>query len=147
MAHTERTIPAPPERVFEVLRDGWTFSDWVVGTAHVRDVDEAWPAPGSRIHHKSGPWPVSLRDETRVIDCEPPSRLVLRPKLWPFGELTATITLTPADNGSTRVALDEQLSKGPMIGLRTKITDMLLHGRNRESLRRLSDIVQGKTSR
>src|SRR5690606_23262165 len=54
MADVELRVPAPPERVEAVLADGWTYSDWVVGTAHIRDVDSDWPAPGSRIHHKAG---------------------------------------------------------------------------------------------
>src|SRR5207248_1475605 len=46
VAHVEQVVNATPDRVFEVLADGWTYSDWVVGTAHIRDVDPDWPAPG-----------------------------------------------------------------------------------------------------
>src|SRR5688572_16986329 len=99
MAEVELTASAPPEKVYAVLADGWTYSDWVVGTAHIRDVDPDWPAPGSRIHHKAGPWPLHLRDRTVAVEREPGSRLVLRPHLWPLGEATVTITLRPAGDG------------------------------------------------
>jgi hypothetical protein len=38
VAVTRRVIQAPADHVFAVLADGWTYSDWVVGTAHIRDV-------------------------------------------------------------------------------------------------------------
>ena len=65
-------IVAGREDVFAVLADGWSYSDWVVGTAHIRAVDEGWPAPGSVLHHTAGPWPFSLRDRTVSQRCEPP---------------------------------------------------------------------------
>ncbi len=147
MAVTERVVSAPPEKVFAILSDGWTYSDWVVGTTHIRDVDPDFPAVGSRIHHKAGPWPMSLHDETVVLRCEPPRRLVLRPKLRPLGEMTVAITLTPDGAGKTRVTLREDTSGGPLLWVRTKINDLLLHGRNREALRRLADIAEKRGER
>ena len=93
MAIVERVIEAPPQQVFDVLADGWTYSDWVVGTAHVRDVDDAWPRVGSQLHHRAGPWPFSLEDASTVLVCEPPHRLVLRAGLWPAGEAIVVFTL------------------------------------------------------
>ena len=52
MAIVEKVIDAPPEQVWAVLADGWTYSDWVVGTVHVRDVDDDWPRVGSELHHQ-----------------------------------------------------------------------------------------------
>ena len=99
MAIVEKVIDAPPQQVFDVLADGWTYSDWVVGTAHVRDVDDAWPRVGSQLHHKAGPWPFSLQDASTVLVCEPPHRLVLRAGLWPAGEAIVVFTLHPVGDG------------------------------------------------
>jgi uncharacterized protein YndB with AHSA1/START domain len=144
MAVIERVIPASPEQIFEVLSDGWTYSDWVVGTVHIRAVDDDFPAPGSLLHHKAGPWPVSLRDNTRVIRCDPPRELVLEARLRPLGVATVTIRLTPAGAG-TRVTMAEEFAAGPLQWVQTKINDLVLHHRNREALLRLSDLVVGRT--
>jgi uncharacterized protein YndB with AHSA1/START domain len=142
VAVTRRVIQAPPEQVFAVLADGWTYSDWVVGTAHIRDVDAHWPARGARLRHKVGPWPMSLRDHTEVLACDEPRELVVQPHLWPLGEARVTIRLAPAGHGYTEVSLTEDFAAGPLRWMRTKINDLALHYRNRESLRRLADLAE-----
>lgn len=137
----ETVIEAPPERVFDVLKDGWTYSDWVVGTVHVRDVDPEWPQPGSRLHHKAGPWPFSLWDRSTVVSCSEPRQLSLRAGLWPVGEATVLFTLSPVGRHCTRVTMAETASAGPMRWLWNKANDLVLHRRNVESLRRLADIA------
>jgi uncharacterized protein YndB with AHSA1/START domain len=144
VAIVERVIPAPPERVFEVLKDAWSYSDWVVGTAHIRAVDPTWPAPGSRLYHKAGPWPVSVRDHTVVLACEEPRELIMQPHMWPLGEATVAIRLEPADGGGTRITMAEDFAAGPLRWIRTKVNDVLLHYRNIESLRRLGDLAVRK---
>jgi hypothetical protein len=141
VARTEQIMKASPEQVFEILSDGWTYSDWVVGTAHIRAVDPGWPALGSRIHFKAGPWPVSLRDCTTSLRCEPPNLLVVQPRLWPLGEVQVTIELTETRRGWTLVTMHEEFVEGPMRWIRSKVDDLLLHLRNRESLRRLADLA------
>src|SRR3954447_12968940 len=93
MATVTRTIRAPAEQVYAILADGWTYSDWVVGTAHIRDVDAAWPEPGSRLHHQGGAVPVSIHDTSTVPAVEPGRSLALRAGIWPFGEAFVRITL------------------------------------------------------
>src|SRR3954470_19996366 len=95
VALTKTTVQASPERVFAILSDGWWYSDWVVGTAHIRDVDPTWPAVGSRLHHKAGPWPLSLEDTSTVLEVEPNRRLRLRAGLWPLGEAVVDLRLEP----------------------------------------------------
>lgn len=138
----ERVIEAPVKQVWAVLADGWTYSDWVVGTAHMRDVDEDWPRVGSQLHHRAGPWPFSLEDSSTVLACEPERRLVLRVKLWPAGEAVVVFTLEPVGPTSTRVLLGEDFAAGPLRWVRTKLNDLVLHLRNKETLSRLSDIAR-----
>jgi uncharacterized protein YndB with AHSA1/START domain len=141
MAFVQWTVQAPPDRVFAVLADGWTYSDWVVGTAHIRDVDAAWPAVGSRLHHKAGPWPLSLSDSSTVVAVTPDRSLTLRVGLWPLGEATVKIDLEPQGPATTRVKMHEDFHAGPLQWVRNKANDLVLHRRNLESLRRLSDIA------
>ncbi len=44
MATVHAHIDASPDSVFAVLADGWHYSNWVVGTSHVRAVQADWPA-------------------------------------------------------------------------------------------------------
>lgn len=59
-----RTIRTSAEQIFAVLADGWSYASWVVGAAHIRAVDEGWPAVNTRVHHRVGPWPMQLNDRT-----------------------------------------------------------------------------------
>jgi uncharacterized protein YndB with AHSA1/START domain len=146
MSVTERTINASVEKVFSILADGWSYSDWVVGTAHVHAVDDEWPSPGSNIYVKTGGWPLTLRGHTPVLECEPPKRLVLRPRLWPVGELTVAIDLIPRSDNTTRVVLKEQITGGPAIAARNKVNDVVFHFRNVEALRRLADLAERRVN-
>jgi hypothetical protein len=146
MAIVESTIEASRDDVFAVLADGWTYSDWVVGTAHIRAVDEGWPRPGTVLHHTAGPWPVSLHDRTVSVRCEPPALLVLSPHLWPLGEATVTFTLEEIGPGRTLVGVHEDFERGPLRWLRTAANDLALHYRNRESLRRLGDLARRRAA-
>ena len=146
MATTTRLINAHPDRVFAVLADGWTYSDWVVGTVHIRDVDPNWPEVGSRLHHKAGPWPLSLHDKSEVLAMEPGRRLRLNAGLWPLGEAVVDIHLEPAGEGATKVIMHEDFERGPLLAVRNKLNDLVLHRRNIESLRRLADIAERSRS-
>ncbi|WFE28994.1 SRPBCC family protein [Solwaraspora sp. WMMD791] len=146
MAVVQRVIPAPPDQVFAVLANGWTYSDWVVGTVHIRDVDDHWPQPGAALHHTAGPWPLSLSDTSTVVSCDPPSELTLRAGLWPLGEATVVFRLAATEGNGTRVTVAESFTAGPLHWVRTKIDDLVLHHRNRETLRRLSDIATRKVA-
>jgi uncharacterized protein YndB with AHSA1/START domain len=141
VAVVERVIDASPEHVFDVLSDGWTYSDWVVGTVHVRDVDDGWPRVGSKLYHRAGPWPFSLEDSSTVLECDRPRRMVVRAGLWPAGEAIVAFALEPLPDGRTRVTIHEDFAAGPLRWVRNKLNDLVLHQRNRETLRRLSDIA------
>ncbi|MDY7086483.1 MAG: SRPBCC family protein [Actinomycetota bacterium] len=142
MAIVQRTVQAPSDSVFAVLSDGWTYSDWVVGTVHIRNVDANWPQVGSELHHKAGPWPFSLHDSSTVLAMEPGCHLRLRAGLWPLGEAVVDIRLEPFGVDATRVTIHERFEHGPLLAARNKINDLLLHRRNVEVLRRLADIAE-----
>jgi hypothetical protein len=144
MAVIQRVLDASADDVFAVLADGWTYSDWVVGTAHIRDVDATWPEPGSELHHKVGPWPVSVRDSTTVLECEPGRMLLTKVRLWPLGQGEVRFTLVPVGPQRTRVTMAETFTGGPLRWVHTKLNDLVVHWRNAEALRRVEDLARSR---
>lgn len=145
MSVTTRTIEAPPDRAWSVLADGWLYPLWVVGATRMRDVDETWPAPGSRLHHSAGVWPLTLDDTTEVIEADPGRRLVLRARAWPFGEAHVAIELHPSDGGkATEIVLEETAVSGPGALVPDPVEGLLLGWRNVEALRRLAMVIEGR---
>jgi uncharacterized protein YndB with AHSA1/START domain len=147
MATVEQVINTTPERVFAVLADGWTYSDWVVGSAHIRDVDPEFPRSGFKLYHKVGPWPLSVEDESVSLECEAPYLLLLKVKLWPLGAGKVRFVLTPVGDKDTRVTMTEEFTEGPLVAARNKINHLMLRGRNKESLRRLADLAIHRAAR
>ncbi len=93
MITTTREVPAPYERVWEVLAQGWTYTQWVVGNSRTRAVDPNWPEPGASIRHSVGVWPLVINDATVVESCDPPHEPVLRACLGPLGAARITMRL------------------------------------------------------
>ncbi len=147
MAVVEKVIRATPEQIFAVLADGWGYSDWVVGAAHIRDVEAAWPAKGARLHHKIAMWPFSVKDKTEVLESDPPRMLRMRAHLGPLGAATVRITIVPLGEGVTKVTMAEDFAAGPLRWVRTKANDLTLHWRNKEALSRLDDLATRKQAR
>jgi uncharacterized protein YndB with AHSA1/START domain len=145
MATVTAHIDAPPEAVFAVLADGWSYSGWVVGTSHMQAVEEAWPSVGSRLFHASGIWPVVLADETSVEAVAPDERLVMTARGRPFGEARVEVALAAAGDGTT-VTLTETPISGPGHWLHNRIADAVLHRRNEESLARLAALSERRTA-
>jgi uncharacterized protein YndB with AHSA1/START domain len=144
MAVVTQHVLATPEEVFDVLSDGWRYPSWVVGASHVRAVQPGFPATGTRIHHSSGVWPLLLKDETRVEQCEPPTRLVLLARGRPWGEARVDLRLT-AEDGGTLVRLEESPVSGPGGLLHNPLTEALLKARNVETLARLAAMAERRT--
>ena len=71
MATNELEADCSPAAVFAVLADGWLYPTWVVGASRMRDVDDRWPEPGSRLHHSVGAWPALLDDITESLEWQP----------------------------------------------------------------------------
>jgi uncharacterized protein YndB with AHSA1/START domain len=136
----ERTMPAGPTAVWAVLADGWLYPLWVVGATHMRDVDDAWPAVGTRLHHAVGVWPLQLQDTTEVLESDPERRLVLKARGWPVGTARVTLELAPAAGG-TRVTMGEVADSGPAALLPGPVQALALRPRIGECLARLSDLA------
>ncbi|GAB2459334.1 hypothetical protein HD599_001371 [Conyzicola lurida] len=143
MSINVREFTCSPEAVFAVLADGWVFPTWVVGASRMRDVDDAWPAVGSKLQHSFGVWPVLINDETRVLEWDPPRRMVIQPHGWPLGEARVTLDVKPRGDGCV-VRITEKAVKGPGALVPPFLLDPPLYLRNVETLRRLAYIAEGK---
>jgi hypothetical protein len=143
MSRTTRVMQCRPDDVFAVLADGWSYATWVVGAARIREVEEAWPDPGSKIHHSVGAWPALLDDTTVVEHVDAPHELALRARAWPTGEARVVVHCRP-EGDRTEVTIDEQVVSGPARLLPTLAQDALLNPRNVEALRRLSYLAEGR---
>jgi uncharacterized protein YndB with AHSA1/START domain len=136
-----REIDIPLERVWDVLADGWTYSQWVVGNSRMRAVDKNWPAPGSTIQHSIGVWPSVIDDETVVESCEPQRELVLLAKLGPAGAARVTLRIGESPRGC-RVEMSEVPATGPINLIPDKLADIAMNVRNKECLWRLENIAK-----
>jgi hypothetical protein len=144
MAVTTWTADTTPDKVWEVLADGWFFPLWVVGACRIRAVDEGWPAPGTKLHHSVGVWPVALDDETESLGCVPGERLELQARAWPLGEARVVLRLHPLDGGKTEIEIEEDLTHGPGSFLPGPLRAGALHVRNLETLKRLAMLAEGR---
>lgn len=142
-AAVRRTVAAPPSDVWDVLADGWLYPGWVVGAARMRDVDEAWPAVGSKLHHSVGNWPFLLDDRSEVLESVPLQRLRLKAHGWPAGAAEVLIEIEPAADGSV-VTIREDAVAGPGALVPRPVRQAAIVPRNRETLRRLAFLAEGR---
>jgi hypothetical protein len=139
-----RDTSATPEQVWAVMADGWTYSQWVVGNGRMRAVDADWPAPGSKIHHTIGVWPLIINDETVVEACTPRQELVLPAKVRPFGRARITLRLTASPNGC-RIEMSEVPVGGPLNLVPQPLSLAAVWPRNRECTWRLAAHAERRT--
>ena len=141
MSTVSRTVAVDQQKVWDVLADGWLYPLFVVGASRMRDVDESWPAVGSRIHHSVGIWPALIDDDTEVIDAVPGSRLRLRARGWPLGEAEVEFRLQAA-GARTTVEISEDAVAGPGRLVPPPLKGAGITWRNTETLRRLALIAE-----
>ena len=141
MAENELVVDAPRERVYAVLADPHTYAEWVVGASEVRDADESWPAPGSRLHHSTGAGPLTIDDSTEVVAADPPARLELLAHLGPLGTFGVELLLHDVGEGRTRVTMLERPVEG-ISKLAGPVGDLAGRVRNRLSLARLKELAE-----
>lgn len=139
-----RSVAAPAEAVWAVLSDGWQYATWVVGAARVRAVDDGWPQSGTRLHHSVGLWPALISDATVSEVCEVPRHLVLTARAWPAGEARVEIEVVPDGPQTCTVSIAEDASSGPGRLVPLPVRQMMILPRNREALRRLALIAEGR---
>jgi len=134
-------VNADPQQVWKVLADGWLYPLFVVGASRMREVDESWPAPGSRLHHSVGAWPALLDDKTEVLACDPGRSLRLRAHAWPAGRAEVELTVVPCPEGS-EVTIVEDVTSGPGRLVPKPLRDPQISWRNVETLRRLAFLAE-----
>jgi len=143
MATNTREIKTVPDRVWDVLSDGWLYPTWVVGATRMRDVERHWPEVGAKLHHSAGVWPAVVNDNTEVLECEPGRYLRLQARGWPLGEAEVAITLTPS-GPNTLVKIEESAVSGPGAMIPGPIEGALIRWRNSETLKRLGFIAENR---
>jgi uncharacterized protein YndB with AHSA1/START domain len=141
MSSVSRVMHATPDQVWEVLSDGWLYPLWVVGASRMREVDDAWPQEGAKLHHSVGSWPVLIDDDTEVLECNPPGRLVLTARAWPGGQARVVLRIEPHPEGTT-VTISEDVESGPGKLMPSPLRQPLLAWRNTETMRRLAFLVE-----
>jgi hypothetical protein len=140
---TARTMNCTPDDVFATLADGWLYPTWVVGAARMRDVSPEWPEAGAKIHHSLGIWPILLNDESEVVEWSPPTRMRIRAKAGPFGRAVVVLEVRPRPDGCV-VRVGEEPVTGPARVIPAFFWAPFLRARNREILRRLAAIAEGR---
>jgi uncharacterized protein YndB with AHSA1/START domain len=142
-AQVETTIAAPCETIFEILSDPETYVQWEVGSSAILQTDSDWPEPGAMFEHTHGKWGVHLRDTTRVLEAEPPRRLVLEARVRPVTVAEVEFRLDPRAEGCN-VTMVERTTGGLLRFTIGPLRDLALDLRNREMLRRLRRLAESR---
>ncbi len=140
----KRDTTATRRQVWDVVADGWTYSQWVVGNSRMRAVEPTWPAAGSKIHHTIGIWPVVINDETVVESCTPEEELILLAKTRPFGQARITLRLHDVGDGC-RIEMAEVPVGGPLNLIPRRLAGAAGFPRNRECTWRLAALAERRT--
>jgi uncharacterized protein YndB with AHSA1/START domain len=140
VATNRRTMAVGRDAVWAALADGFTYSEWVVGTREIRDVDETFPAVGARLHYTVGRGPLRHRGHTSVLAAVPGERLELEIRAWPLLTVRVEMLLNGRD-GSTDVTMIEHPYRGPAARLHNPALDLMIRLRNVEALRRLESVA------
>jgi uncharacterized protein YndB with AHSA1/START domain len=136
MSVNETWVDAPPDAVFDVLADAFSYGDWVPGATRIRRADDNWPAPDSEFHHTQGVLGVGLPDTTAVVSSERPRTLVLEARFRPFAVNKVEFRLAPSAGG-TKVVMIEFATGGLARRVPAAVTNAAYWLRNVETLRRL----------
>lgn len=140
-------VDRDPRRVWDVLSDGWSYAEWVVGTRRIRDVDPDWPAQGSQIHYTVGVGRWTIEDVTTVRLVEPKRRLELEARAGRLGTARVSIVLLPWGEDRTLVVLDEHPLTGPGARWHSLPLEVFLRFRNQRMVRLLARVIRARYPR
>lgn len=142
MAVTQKWMSHPRDVVFAALATPETYPLWLVGCKDIRAVDEGWPAPGTRFHHRVGlVGRLTVSDSTKVLEVDAPALLALEVRARPFGRGRVIFTLQATSEGGTLLTIDE-VPIGLLAPLRPLLDPVTAH-RNEKSLADLADFLDG----
>jgi uncharacterized protein YndB with AHSA1/START domain len=133
--------------VWEALVDGFTYDDWVVGTRHIRDVDEGFPAVGTRLHYTVGHGPLRHDGHTEVRSVDPGHCLELEIHAWPAATVLVELHVTGRSPSECEVLMTEHPHRGPLALIHNPIFDLGIKLRNVETLRRLESVAADVSAR
>ncbi len=146
MAVRQVLVNASPDDVWAVLSDGWSYAEWVVGTTEVRDVDETWPAVGSKLHYTIGRAPLRIENHSTVRVLEPGRRIELEAHAPPVGSARVAVQLIPWGE-ETLVIFDEHPLRGAGARLHSALLEVGVHLRTRRMLTNLARVVERRGGR
>ena len=140
MAYVCREFDASAADLFRVVTDPETYPHWLIGTEEIRDVDDSWPAVGSRFRHRVGIGPLALPDHSEVLAIEDGELLRLRVMARPFIAAVVTFRVV-GDDGRCVLTMEEEPARRIIGNVVRPILDPVIHLRNHRSLRRLDELV------
>ena len=97
--------------------------------------------------HSVGMWPVLLHDTTAALESHAPTQLVLEARGWPLGKAHVTVEVRPQGPRSCLVTIREDAVAGPGTLVPKPVRQAVILPRNREALRRLALLAEGKAHR
>jgi hypothetical protein len=141
MAVLNVLVDRSSREVWDVLADGRSYAEWVLGTRNIRDVDPDWPGQGAEIRYAVGIGRWTFEDITTVRLAEPGRRLELEAHAGRLGTARVSIVLLPWGESQTVVILDEHPLSGPGARWHSIMVEALLRLRNERMLRSLTRVV------
>jgi uncharacterized protein YndB with AHSA1/START domain len=143
VARNTISVAVGPDRVWAVLADARSYGHWVVGSSEIRDADVAFPAPGSRFHHRVGWGPFKVADHTEVLAAEAGRHLRLKAKARPLGTAIVDVTLRPDGHGCEVTMVEDAGDRASRLAF-NPLGQLLVRVRNAASLRRLKAMAEGR---
>ncbi len=145
MAIRNTLVKAPPQAVWKVLCDGYSYAEWVVGTREIRRVEPGWPGPGTSIHFTAGSGPLHLEDRTTSRIFEENKLLELEAHARPYGSVRISIQVLAWGEDSV-VIIDEHPLRGSSLIYENPIVELLLTLRGRRMLNRLAAVIERRAA-